>query len=189
MTSGALRSKAEWRSYLRRYTAEHLTDSYRLDASQRISKALLNIIEEQRPSRIALYMALADEPDLYPILDYVASQYEVYLPRVESAEEMKCYRYISGQKLSREGKYQILEPVGTIEEAVEPSSLDLIVVPALAFDVEGYRLGRGKGYYDRYLAQSSAYCIGVSLGLVSIDRLPRDEWDLPMDIVLSPLTL
>lgn len=189
MESGSPRSKAEWRRYLRHYTSEHLTSEYRADASQRICASLMRIIEAQQPRRIALYMALPDEPDLSNILDPVAHRCEVYLPRVESAEMMKLYRYLGVDGLCREGKYQILEPTQTAGEAIDPSHIDLIVVPALAFDADGYRLGRGKGYYDRYLAQCKAYCVGVSLGLVPIERLPRDAWDLPMDVVLSPLTL
>lgn len=189
MDSGAPQTKAEWRRYLRRYTAECLTAELRTERSRLICAALLPLIEEQQPARLGLYMALPDEPDLSEILEPLADKYEVYLPRVESAEEMRFYRYMGGEALSREGKYQILEPTQDAEEAVAPSSLDLIVVPALAFDAEGYRLGRGKGYYDRYLAECSAYCIGVSLGLVPIDRLPRDAWDLPMNRVLSPQML
>ena len=54
------------------------------------------------------------------------------------------------------------------------------------FDCEGYRLGRGKGYYDRYLSRTGAYRIGVSYGIERVDRLPREEWDLPMNELIYP---
>ena len=60
------------------------------------------------------------------------------------------------------------------------------MVPALCFDKKGYRLGRGKGYYDRFLALCpQAYKIGVTIGMMSVEELPGDPWDLPMHEVIS----
>ena len=69
--------------------------------------------------------------------------------------------------------------------------LDLILVPLLAFDTRGHRLGRGGGFYDRSLALSRlasthrAYWLGVGYAAQGVDRLPVDPWDVPLDGVLT----
>lgn len=129
-------------------------------------------------------MALPDEPDLTPLLPELATTHQLYLPRVIDDETMAFYRYRQGDPLEPTGHYRIAEPQPL--ERVAPSTLDLIVVPAMAYDAEGYRLGRGRGYYDRYLSSTRAYTVGVSLGLLPIASLPRSPWDIPMDQVILP---
>ena len=110
----------------------------------------------------------------------------VYLPRVLGEEEMAFYPFVSWDSLERSRSFGLYEP--TLDhKAVAPEQLDLLIIPALAFDSEGYRLGRGKGYYDRYLAQTKARRIGVSFGLLRPRHLPTEPWDLPMDRVYYPL--
>jgi 5-formyltetrahydrofolate cyclo-ligase len=60
-----------------------------------------------------------------------------------------------------------------------------VIVPGLAFDREGYRLGRGGGYYDRYLIGKTCRKIGLCRPELLVDRLPRDEWDIPVDLVMT----
>ncbi len=153
--------------------------------SRTIRTALSALIAELRPQRIALYLALPDEPDLAPLLPELARDYELYLPRVVDRETIAMHRYSPGDSLEEGASFHLVEPTGDAP-VVEPARLDLIVVPALAYDREGYRLGRGGGYYDRYLRQTRAYTVGVSLGLGEIEALPREPWDIPLDQILSP---
>lgn len=135
--------------------------------------------------RLGVYMALPDEPELMPLFcELSAAGYEICLPRV-SGVEMDFYHWRAGEPLEEAGAFGIREPrLGA--QRVAPESLDLIVVPAIAFDARRYRLGRGRGYYDRYLPQTRAVTVGVSLGLLPLERLEEDVWDRPMDLVLSP---
>lgn len=133
---------------------------------------------------IGLYVALPDEPNLRPLLEESTTEKSLYLPRVLGAEAMEFFPFISWELLKQTGSFGLYEPQGT--EPISPQVLDLIVVPALAYDHEGYRLGRGKGYYDRYLARTKAKRIGVSFGLQRDITLPHASWDIPMDAVLYP---
>lgn len=179
-------TKAEWRKHTRTLYAQRLSPELRETASQTIISALREEIERRAPQSIGMYAPLGDEPEISPLLEELRERYQLFLPRVESETEIAFYPYLGVEELERTSKYQILEPTQGKEEAVAPESLELIVVPALAFDKGGYRLGRGKGYYDRYLAHTQAYRIGVSLDLAPIGRLPRGAWDLPMDLVITP---
>ena len=133
---------------------------------------------------IGLYAALPDEPNLRPLLEESTTEKPLYLPRVLGAEAMEFFPFISWEHLKQTGSFGLYEPQGT--EPISPQVLDLIVVPALAYDREGYRLGRGKGYYDRYLARTKANRVGVSFGLQRDITLPHASWDIPMDAVLYP---
>ena len=83
-------------------------------------------------------------------------------------------------------KHNILEPLDT--EIADPTSLDLVVVPLLAFDLNGNRVGYGKGYFDRYLKECRDDCIKVGLSyfeaLDSIDD--ANEFDVPLDFCITP---
>lgn len=152
-----------------------------------ITSQLRVLLGELRPQRIALYMAMADEPDLSLLIDELTGHCEVYLPRVRSAEEIDFALYQGdGNSLTRVGDFALLEPSGDLEP-VAPSELDVIVVPAMAYDHRGYRLGRGRGYYDRYLGSTRAYTIGVTLDIAPEVSWEVDHWDVPMDAVLRPL--
>lgn len=142
-------------------------------------------IREQRPRRIGLYMAMKDEPNIDRLTHELCQEMQVYLPRVLDAEHMHFYRYYGpNHRLETDNAYAIREPEATPEHLIHPADLDLIVVPAMAFDSLGYRLGRGAGYYDRYLPQTSAVTYGISLPLLAVDHLPVQQWDVPMHHVI-----
>lgn len=177
-----MKTKQEYRQEYRAIRRLGIDEALRQSTSARIIEQLRERIRPQGLN-IGCYMAMADEPDILPLVLQWQSEANVYLPRVEGEEEMNFYRFTSLDSLTQEGRYQIFEPRGE-DEPIEPSLLDIIIVPAVAFDSAGYRLGRGKGYYDRYLAKTQARRIGTTLSLMTIDTLPHDPWDLPMDEVL-----
>lgn len=152
------------------------------ELSERIIEALEADPLFQSAKHIALYHALPDEPDL----GYILSTYHdkiLYLPRVEG-DSIHFYLYRQESDLEL-GTYGIQEPKDEAQ-AVDPALIELILVPAMAFDREGYRLGRGKGFYDRFLPTAiNATRYGITFGLREIDELPRDDWDTPVQRVYS----
>ncbi|WP_329904356.1 5-formyltetrahydrofolate cyclo-ligase [Porphyromonas pogonae] len=171
------------RKNLRTLSREVLTDDMRSRGARNICEQLLADPHFARAQSVGLYAALHDEPSLDHILLNMHSDKKFFLPRVEGPECINFYPFEGVDMLSRSSSFGIQEPTAGISETVDPMSLDLIVVPALAYDSYGYRLGRGKGYYDRYLALTDAYRIGVTFGLQKIASLPVDPWDKKMHIV------
>jgi 5-formyltetrahydrofolate cyclo-ligase len=86
------------------------------------------------------------------------------------------------EKNFKTGKYSIPEPTGAILD--DYSMLDIVFIPALCADKFGYRLGYGKGYYDRLLPKMRAIKIGVCFDCQYIFRVPAEEHDIPMDYVV-----
>ena len=81
------------------------------------------------------------------------------------------------------GAFHIEEPTG--ENTVDPADIELIVVPAVAYDRKGNRLGRGKGFYDRLLRTTKATKIGVGYEFQLLDEIPVEPHDVGMDIVIT----
>ena len=84
----------------------------------------------------------------------------------------------------RTGAFQIEEPIGN--NIVDIHKIDLIIVPAVALDSNGNRVGRGKGYYDRLLIDSNSIKIGVCYDFQLFDCIDAESHDVPLDIVITP---
>lgn len=89
------------------------------------------------------------------------------------------------------GAFGIWEPLPAPERFVSADAFDLVLVPGLAFDLNGGRLGRGAGFYDRFLATLSpkARLVGVALDEQIVEQTPRDAFDLPVDALATPSRL
>lgn len=180
-------NKKELRKVLRQMSREELTEDMRTKASNYVRDRLLAHPAFVDAKHVALYMALGDEPDVATVVREACAMGKVVsLPKVLDVEQMDFYRTTVDATLSADNAYGIEEPEATPALLVNPAEIDLIVVPALGFDKKKYRLGRGKGYYDRYLARCpQAYKLGVTIGMLSIETLDADPWDLPMDEVIA----
>lgn len=149
---------------------------------------LCGIITRRQPSVVALFSPLPDEVDITPVIDCLAEQKEclVLLPRVDASAEKPMMEFFEYQPdMLSVGAYGISEPQGTKPYPVE--SIDLMVVPAVAFTRRGERLGRGKGFYDCYLSREGfrAYTVGVCYSHQLLDSLPTEPHDRRVDEVVS----
>ena len=150
-------------------------------ASERIFCKITTIKEFQQAECIALFCSLKDEPNTESILKALLPNKRVVVPRVEG-EIISFYDYSQTQLEC--GSYGILEPQNGM--AVDPKEIDLVVVPGVAFTTTGKRMGRGKGYYDRYLSQlrEGALKIGVCYAHQIVEELPTEPHDIMMDCVI-----
>ena len=130
---------------------------------------------------VALFSPLGYEPDIWPLVESLAGTVSVVLPRVEG-DVMNFYVY--DRNSMAVGSFGINEPQSGVK--VEACEIDAVVVPGLAFTVDGARMGRGKGFYDKYLSQSdfSALKIGVCYSEQLVPHIPTEPHDVPMDVVI-----
>ncbi len=130
---------------------------------------------------VALFAPLPDEPDISPLIDNPGTARVVLLPRVEG-DTMQFYCY-DGNNLSA-GYFGVSEPQGV--EPVAPDEIDVMVVPGVVFTKDGARMGRGKGFYDKYLSLDGfrALKIGVCFAEQVVDELPLEPHDVLMDSVV-----
>lgn len=178
-------SKQSLRQEARRRAAD-LDHGWRSEVSASVCSRLLEYLAGQNYETIGLYMPLCDEIDSTALFAPLRELGKcIYLPRVLDAERMDYYAYTPGDDLEVSSSFKLSEPLRSAQRAERAP--DIMVIPGVAFYL-GYRLGRGKGYYDRYLgAQDSGLRIGVTLGLLGAVSFPIEEhWDARMDLVFSP---
>ena len=131
---------------------------------------------------VMAYCAILPEIDLLPVLEGALSMGKtLLLPRCEADGEMTARKIRDFSDLEQ-GSYGILEPKPETE-IFPPEKIDLILVPGLAFDEMGRRLGRGKGYYDRFLLRTKGKTMGICRCLVP--EVPVEDHDIRMDAVAT----
>lgn len=136
--------------------------------------------------RVLLYYSLPDEIDTHALADrLVAAGKTVVLPHVVG-DGLMCLRRYTGPSDLRTGAFGIMEPAGADYDA-NAEGLDVAVVPGMAFDRSGHRLGRGKGYYDRFLAAlaRAPYIIGLCFPFQLVESVPVAAHDVAVDEVIS----
>ena len=177
---------------LRRYIREqkrHFTPQQLGEMSLDIMSSLLSNSHIQKADAILIYHSLPDEVDTHSALDQLlAKGKKVLLPKVVSDTEMTIHEYTGRDSLQPSEPYGILEPT-TPELSIVNCQLSIvIVVPGMAFDKHGHRLGRGQGYYDRFLSRiPNIYKIGVCFPFQLIDNVPSEPTDILVDEVLTGL--
>lgn len=147
-------------------------------------KRLLASPEYRRAARVFLYLGVGNEPDTRPaILDALAGGKRVALPGIVAPGVMEAREITSLSELVP-GKFAI--PAPPAEKAViPPEAFDLILVPGAAFTREGGRLGRGGGYYDRYLPLTRGKKIALVRRIQFFDALPTEDHDIRVDLLLT----
>ena len=130
--------------------------------------------------RILMYHSLPDELSTRRFLDKWHDRKQFFLPRVNGVD-LDILPY-DATRLEL-GSFHIEEPTG--DEVVDADDIELIVVPAVAYDRKGNRLGRGKGFYDRLLKTTKATKVGVGYEFQIFDEIPVEPHDIKMDIVIT----
>ncbi|MCQ2772836.1 MAG: 5-formyltetrahydrofolate cyclo-ligase [Bacilli bacterium] len=132
---------------------------------------------------ISIFVSIGTEIDTHPIIDgLLRIGKRVVIPFIYGHDDMVMKEIKSLDELVRVGKYEIEEAPAT-NAIVKPEDIDLIIVPGLAFDDANYRLGYGGGYYDRYLKKTKAYSLGICFSEQTVEELPHDDLDVPLDNV------
>lgn len=152
-------------------------------ASLRIFERIEAMPSFRRAGCVALFCALPDEPPTQEALARWGREKRIVVPRVEG-DTMRFFDYDPATLVR--GAFGIGEP-GPEAALCRPEEIDLIVVPGVAFTAGGARLGRGKGYYDRYFALPGmrALRIGVCFAHQLVDRLPVEPHDAAMEQVCA----
>lgn len=166
------------RKEVRNQLAE-ITDKIWVEASQERTASLVQWLNE-RPeiTKVALYSALPTEIDLQMVM-LLASRVEWHFP-VVTGEKMTFHR-VSDRNTLKHGFKGILEPNPQVHPPVRNEDLDLVLCPGLAFTDDGKRLGRGGGFYDRFLESApQALRFGVCLEEQILHSLPTDAHDVRM---------
>lgn len=161
-----------------------LSEEEKCRASEEVFERLENNAAFQLAKKILMYHSLPDELPTPAFLRKWKGEKDFYLPRVNGVN-LDILPF--DESRLEIGSFHIEEPTG--DEFMDSSELELIIVPAVAYDRKGNRLGRGKGFYDRLLCETKAVKIGVAYDFQLYDELPTEEHDVPMDYVITQSTV
>ena len=140
----------------------------------------------QRAETILMYYSLPDEVNTHVYIDQLLGRgKKILLPEVIDGENMVIREY-TGKHDLKEGAFHIMEPIGSLFPEERYQEIDLAIIPGMAFDAKRNRLGRGKGYYDRFLQKiPQVYKIGICFPFQLIDKIPTEETDIKMDAIMG----
>ena len=155
------------------------------EAGEAMALALASSREWVRAERVGLFAGLEDEPDTRPIFAAIRrSGKTAFFPRCRDEGDVELVRVDQWADLQA-GRFGILEPPSG-SPAAPLAELDILLMPGVAFDPCGRRLGRGRGFYDRTLATDPLpRLIGVAYGFQVIDRVPTEEHDRRVHAILD----
>ena len=171
-----------------------LQKSYAIEASKKICDTITALDIYEAADVILGYYSTRNEVYLDTLfIDAIEKGKQVYLPKVVSKTEMRFFRYEKEEDLAP-GSFGIMEPC--TEESFEVTDDEersiLMIVPGVAFDSEGNRLGYGGGYYDRYIEKLTESEIQFSTvmaayGMQKVDQIPVVATDIRPDMIVSEI--
>jgi 5-formyltetrahydrofolate cyclo-ligase len=182
----AIEQKAAIRAQVRA-RLEARSESERATASAEVCRRLKQQGIWQRARAVLFYAPVAGEVDVWPLAaEAIAAGKQIALPRFDPSAGQYAAHLV--QDFVRDlvvGRFGIREPGRRCARLVTGRA-DLILVPGVAFDLRGNRLGRGRGYYDRLLAEVAGPRCGVAFDAQIVAGLPREAHDLKMDLIVTP---
>ncbi|WP_029904520.1 5-formyltetrahydrofolate cyclo-ligase [Prevotella sp. 10(H)] len=149
------------------------------------SEEVLSVLELtgvfQQAKNIFIYNSMEDEVQTFSFVHKWEAEKNFYMPVI--VNEDMLWRKCTSSTVFKQSAYGIMEPVG--DEFTDYKKVDLLIIPGIAFDRKMNRLGRGKGYYDRFLPQIKSPKMGICFEFQLLDQIPADKNDIKMDYIVS----
>jgi len=153
------------------------------EPGQIIQKKVIKNYLSTAPAKIGLYSAVKNEVETHLLLMTALEKgWSVYFPRVEQG--IGFYEITDLTDLVR-GAWSIMEPRHECKPLGEGEKLDLLITPGIAFDKRGYRIGYGRGLYDRVIDAHRGQVVGLGYHFQVLEELPNDPWDKKVDWILT----
>ena len=183
MNSGALkRAKRQ----LRRSVLEErdaLPSEVRTEWGERIADRFVDLPEARDARTVMLFSSFGSEVPTGPLIERLRErEVTIALPRIEDGDLVPV-AFVPGDPV-RPTSFGAVEPIAP--NGLDPGSLDVVGVPAVAFDRTGRRIGYGGGYYDRFLRELGAFRVGIAFSLQVLEGgLPTGSFDLPVHAIVT----
>jgi 5-formyltetrahydrofolate cyclo-ligase len=169
------------------YKRNSLFESEIINNSKIINLKVIATKEYQRSKSIGAYYPTGSEVKTFDIIKHsIDNKKEIGLPRVIDSTKIEFFKIIedSFEKIKiTKGKYGIFE---NSMSTTSIDQMDLLIIPGIAFDSQGNRIGYGKGYYDRFLSSRKAkYVIGLAFEAQVINEITSNDYDIPVNIIIT----
>ncbi|MGD9551656.1 MAG: 5-formyltetrahydrofolate cyclo-ligase [Candidatus Caldatribacteriota bacterium] len=166
-----------------------LSAEYILKNSKIIADNLMKLDIYQQSTNIMLYVATKSEVQTWEIIKSAQKDKKnIFIPLIIRGSNMVFPSLVKDfEKELIRGDLGIFQPSKEFYRLCPPNILDLVIVPGVAFTVQGYRLGRGGGYYDHFLSQLEPRTISVALAfeMQILTEIPVEEKDIPVDYIIT----
>ncbi len=163
---------------------ESLSAEYIEEADKKIYEKVINLKEYKEAKTIFCFVGVNREINTLRIINNaLESGKRVGVPRCISKGIMEVYE-ITGPSSLEEGKYGLLEPKKDCK-LIKPEEIDFAIIPCVSSDREGFRLGYGGGYYDRYLVNSIFKAAVICREKILCKHIPHDDHDIKVNMVIS----
>lgn len=163
--------------------------AYKAGCDDRICKRFMSLATYRFADSLLMYAPLEAEVDVMPIAAEALKRGKtVAFPRCNAQEHTMTYHIVTDLSQLIKGHYGIREPdpdLPVYDPAARRGENAVCFVPALAFDRKGYRIGYGKGYYDRYLGGFNGARMGVAYSASITETLPRGRFDTAVDFIVT----
>lgn len=156
-------------------------DRYLFNASLLINKQLFEQNWFIHAKRIGFYVSKEFEVETILTIEQILKDKRVSVPKVEG-DILKFYHIKSLTDLNV-GAFNVFEP--TTCYYTKPDEMDVIIVPMVAFNRKKYRVGYGKGFYDKYLKGFKGHTIGLAFSIAEVNEDFEDEFDIPLDMIIT----
>lgn len=167
-------------------------DDLVINNSKTITDELINMEAFQKAKVIMCYLSFGNEVNTRPIINECLRQgKQILVPLIikntDGTTHMEASELIDPDKDLEPRTLGILEPKESTIRIMEPKIIDLVVIPGLAFDRQGNRLGYGAGYYDYFLKRLRPDChkIAITFSIQIVEQIPTEEHDLPITNILT----
>ena len=179
-------SKSEIRKNIL-YKRNFLSEYEIINNSKIISDRFISTKEYKNSKSIGVYYPTGSEVKTFDIIKHsIKRKKEVGLPRVIDSTKIKFFKIMedSFEKIKFiKGKYGIFE---NSTSPINMEKMDLLIIPGIAFDLQGNRLGYGKGYYDRFLSlRKVKYIIALAYETQVVNEIPNNDHDIPVDVIIT----
>ena len=160
-----------------------MTDKEILEKSSKIKNSLFSLEQYMNSKTVMFFVSFGNEASTHEMIKESLRNKTVIVPKVMH-HEIEPSVIIDFDNLIPTGKFSIPEPIEIMKIAYK--NIDLVLVPGIAFDKEGYRLGYGFGFYDKFLKKvPKAVKIGLAFDFQVVDKVPREEHDVPVNIIVT----
>ena len=190
--------KKEFRKKIKSHLSQ-LEENYFIQKSDEVCKNILSWQIYQKAKTILFYMPLKTEPKIFKVIeDSFYQKKECYIPKITDETTMKFFLLEKEKSILEQveaGFYGILEPKDNLPqfkiETLPKKENILILIPAMAFDKNKNRIGKGKGFYDRFLSkifenyQENITLAGISFDCFIYDKIPTETNDMKVDYIIS----
>ena len=164
-----------------------LDESEFQERNKRIVDQIIDVVEERRPKNVHLFLPIKknNEPDLYELIQlFHKKEIKTVISRTDFQNRSMEHYLLEADTKLEENDLGIPEP--TDAKTFDQEEIDTVFVPLTLADRKGNRIGYGGGFYDQFLKETNARKIGVSLGPVGDKIIQADDWDIKLDIVITP---